>query len=222
MELSEKDRSRLCGHPLFREVPPALLRGVLERWGEGVREYAPGERICCPENHCRKAGLVLSGRATVTTPDAARTVLLQVLTPGSLFGVANLFSEEPYVSLIRADGPCRCVVFAEAAVAQLLDDSPAFRAGYIGFLSDRIRFLNRKIGYLTAGSAERRLALYLASLGQGEVRLTESITSLSDLLNLGRASLYRAFDRLCADGYLIRNGRNLTIPDPAAMLNAYQ
>lgn len=222
MELSDKDLSRLCGHSLFREVPRELLCGVLESCGEGVREYAPGERICCPEDPCRKAGLMLSGKATVTTPDVSRTVLLRVLAPGSLFGVANLFSDEPFVSLIRADSHCRCVIFAESAIARLLDASSSFRMRYIGFLSDRIRFLNRKIGYLTAGSAERRLALYLASLGPGEVRLTDSITSLSDLLNLGRASLYRAFDRLCADGYLTRNGRNLTIPDPAAMLNAYQ
>lgn len=52
--------------------------------------------------------------------------------------------------------------------------------------------------------------------------LTESVTSLSDLLNLGRASLYRAFDRLTADGWLIRNGKRLRLTDPDAMLAFYR
>ena len=168
------------------------------------------------------AGVLLSGRATVTTPDPSRTVLLRFLSTGDVFGIANLFSEEKFVSLIHADGSCRCVFFSEKAIGELLDSSRTFREHYIGFLTGRIRFLNRKIGYLTAGSAERRLALYLATLGSGNVRLQDSITSLSDLLNVGRASLYRAFDRLCEDGYLVKNGRNLIIPDSEAMLNAYK
>ncbi|MBR7099516.1 MAG: Crp/Fnr family transcriptional regulator, partial [Clostridia bacterium] len=115
-----------------------------------------------------------------------------------------------------------CVFFSKQAVNHLLETNERFRENYIGFLSSRIRFLNRKIAYLTAGSAERRLALYLLSLGAGEVELKESIAALSDLLNLGRASLYRAFDKLCEDGYLLKNGRRLTILNSEAMLNAYK
>ena len=104
-----------------------------------------------------------------------------------------------------------------------LGESPAFRENYIGFLGGRIRFLNRKIGYLTAGSAERRLALYLASLGPGEVRLSIPFSALSELLDIGRASLYRALDRLEADGQIVRHGgRSLTVVNPEALLSAYR
>ena len=82
--------------------------------------------------------------------------------------------------------------------------------------------MNLKIGYLTAGSAERRLALYLYSLGKREFRLTDSISALSELLDIGRASLYRAFDRLREDGFLQKDGRNLCLLDPDAMLDAYK
>lgn len=167
-------------------------------------------------------GILLSGKAEVTTPDAGHHVLLRFLEPGDLFGIANLFSKEPFVSVIRAERSTDCLFLSESAVAQLLDTDRGFREAYIGVLSDRIRFLNRKIGYLTAGSAERRLAIYLAGLGQGEVTLTDSISSLSDLLNLGRASLYRAFDRLETDGWLVKHGKRLQLQDPTAMLLFYK
>lgn len=222
MEISDKELCKLATHFLFQGVPSELLLEALTRYGKGLREFESGETVLSPGEQQKAAGVLLSGKATVTTPNPSHAVLLRFLGAGDVFGVAGLFSGEPFVSLIRASSKCRCVLFSETAIAYLLDADGAFRRNYIGFLNSRIRFLNRKIGYLTAGSAERRLALYLASLGKGEVYLQDSITSLSDLLNLGRASLYRAFDRLCQDGYLIRDGRRLTVPNPEAMLNAYR
>ena len=65
--------------------------------------------------------------AQKTSLEIGRALLLSdfliTVWAGSLFGVANLFSEEPFVSLIRADGVCRCVIFAESAIARLLDES---------------------------------------------------------------------------------------------------
>ena len=110
----------------------------------------------------------------------------------------------------------------ERAIKQLLEEDHAFLYQYLGFLSGRIRYLNRKIGYLTAGSAERRLALYLASLGEKTVRLAESISALSELLDVGRASLYRAFDKLTDDGFIAKDGRTIHLLDTDGMLAAYQ
>ncbi len=222
MELTKQDLRTIRAVSLFSELDPALLVDAMERFGGKVSVFASGEIILSPDAQPPQAGLVLSGKASVTTPDTAHAVLLRFLKSGDLFGIANLFSSEPFVSRICAENACRCLFLSQEAFAYLLDASPSLRRAYVGFLSDRIRFLNRKIGYLTAGSAERRLALYIASLGEGTVRLQDSITSLSELLNLGRASLYRAFDRLIRDGFLTKNGKELTVHDPKAMLDAYK
>ena len=205
-------------HPLFSGVPIESIRSAISNEGSRSESLLDGQPIPT-EDHI---GFVLDGRAAVYTADESRRVLLRVLNVGDAFGLAGLFSEENEVSKICADGACKCLFFSERAVSRMLEESDAFRKNYIGFLTGRIRFLNRKIAYLTAGSAERRLALYLLSLGTGEMVLKDSIGSLSDLLNLGRASLYRAFDKLCEDGYLIKNGRRLTILNAEAMLNAYK
>ena len=216
--LSEKDWKQISPHPLLRQLSKNAICDILDRYGDGISTFSDGEAL----DQRAHIGFVLSGTAHVQTADDSRRVLLRVLSPGDAFGVAGMFCETPTVSKIYADGICRCVFFSEQAVSHLLETSDAFRKNYVGFLSDRIRFLNRKITYLTAGSAERRLALYLISFGQDQVELTDSISSLSDLLNLGRASLYRAFDKLCEDGYLLKEGKKLTLLNPEAMLHAYQ
>ncbi len=209
--------------PLFADISPVTVGGLLAGAGASAALFPAGEAIPAADPSGRPQLVVLTkGKAAVTTPDPGHAVLLRFLRAGDLFGIANLFSDEASVSTVRAETDCSCLLLTENAVRYLLDTDAEFRENYIGFLSGRVRFLNKKIGYLTAGSAERRLALYLAGLGAGDVTLTESVTSLSDLLNLGRASLYRAFDRLTADGWLIRNGKRLRLTDPDAMLAFYR
>lgn len=221
MILSEKDLQALRTHPIFENASPEHICNALAHHGDGLRTFCNGENLTVPEEG-PIAGFLLSGRATVSTVDAERSVILRFLHAGDVFGIAGLFSANAPISRIVAAESCKCVLFSEAAIAELLETDSAFRKSYIAFLTGRIRFLNRKIEYLTAGSAERRLALYLASLDCNEVCLKESITSLSELLNLGRASLYRAFERLCEDGFLIKNGKNLIIKNVDAMTTAYK
>jgi DNA-binding MarR family transcriptional regulator len=97
-------------------------------------------------------------------------------------------------------------------------------AHYIRFLTQRIEFLNQKIQYLTAGCVERRLALYLmGQIPQDDlaVQLDISAVSLADLLDVGRASLYRAMDRLTQDGFLTRNGHEYTLRNRDRLLSHY-
>lgn len=222
MEFSEKDFQKILASFLFRGVNAEKAQRILRAHDCGARCFDAGEVIFSPDHQEKAAGILLSGKAVVNTPDPSKKALLRFLGVNEPFGIAGLFSDAPYVSVIRAHESCRVFLLKESAVRALLESDTAFLYQYLEFLSGRIRYLNRKIGYLTAGCAERRLALYLYSLGKKEFRLTDSISALSDLLNLGRASLYRAFDRLTEDGFLEKNGRNFILPDPEAMLNAYQ
>ena len=220
--ISEKDWKKIVQNPLFAGVDHAAARKRFEASGCQTVTFADGEVILSPHSSEKAAGILLSGRAVVTTPDPSKTTLLRYLGVGEPFGIANLFCNAPYISMIRAQGDCRVFLMPERAIKQLLEEDHAFLYQYLGFLSGRIRYLNRKIGYLTAGSAERRLALYLASLGEKTVRLAESISALSELLDVGRASLYRAFDKLTDDGFIAKDGRTIHLLDTDGMLAAYQ
>lgn len=220
--LTQQEWQKLWGTPLFRETDRKNAERILTSSACEAISFADGEVLMSPAVHQRRIGILLKGEATVTTPDPGKETLLRFLSPEEPFGIANLFLDTPFVSIIRARGACKAFFLTEEAVRALLESDRAFLYGYLAFLSGRICYLNRKIGYLTAGTAERRLALYLSSYGQEVFTLNTSITALSELLDVGRASLYRAFDKLCEDGLIQKEGRRISVPNTEALLQAYQ
>ena len=222
MLLTKKESEKIFHSPIFRGVNITNAKNVFLRQGCLVVDFEDGDVILAQNEAARKAGIFLSGRAVVTTADDSKNALLRFFEAGDFFGIANLFTNEDYVSSIRAKKKCRVFFFTEEAIRELLETDKTFLYNYLGFLSGRICYLNCKIRYLTAGSAERRLALYLSSFQKDTIELDASLSSLSELLDIGRASLYRAFDTLIADGYIEKTGRTIRLLAPDAMIRDYQ
>lgn len=220
--LSEREIKAIFAHPFFEGLNRQSALSILEAHGCAAIRFAEGEIIHSPASNEKKLGLILEGAATVSTKDPGKNTLLRFLTRGDLFGVANLFTDEPFVSVIRSDKKCTVFFITEPAVRALLETDRTFLYRYLSFLSGRVCFLNRKIGYLTAGSTERRLSLYLSSFEKDEIDLPVSLSALSELLDVGRASLYRSFDRLEADGHIQKEGRHIRILDRYGLCSAYQ
>ncbi len=222
MNLNKKEIEKIFRSPIFCgvDIPSALA--VFEKHDCKTVAFEEDEIILSQSNSERHAGIFLSGEAVVTTADDSKNALLRFFKAGDFFGIANLFTNEDYVSSIKAKKKCSIFFFREEAIRELLETDKTFLYNYLTFLSGRICYLNRKIRYLTAGSAERRLALYLSSFGKDTIELDASLSSLSELLDIGRASLYRAFDTLIADGYIQKNGRTIHLLAPEAMSKDYQ
>ena len=91
----------------------------------------------------------------------------------------------------------------------MMQRDPRITKNYISYLSQRILFLNEKISVLSAGTAEERLKLLLLQRGS----LKCSMTSLSQELNLGRASLYRAIASLESKGIIRQEKNSIVILD---------
>lgn len=222
MTLTQKEIEKIFRSPIFSGVDPLHATEVFEKHGCRVADFEDGDLILSKNEVAHKAGIFLLGEAAATTVDESKNALLRFFGAGDFFGIANLFTNQSYVSSIRAKKRCRVFFFSEEAIRELLETDKTFLYNYLGFLSGRICYLNRKIRYLTAGSAERRLALYLSSFEKETVELDASLSSLSELLDIGRASLYRAFDTLTLDGYIQKEGRTIHLLDADAMLQNYQ
>ena len=189
-----------------------------------ISHYVSSESIYEPKSYKKCIGVVLSGRITVHSSDESRQVLLRTLEAGEIFGVAALFSEdENYATNICAKTECDILFIGDRIIYSLIDKDAAVRRNYIRFLSEKIRFLNRKITYFTAGSTERKLSLYLLSLKRCDdlVTLGISMSALSEMLDVGRASLYRAFDRLTEDGFIERDKKTIRLLSPQKMYDHY-
>ncbi|MCQ2406018.1 MAG: Crp/Fnr family transcriptional regulator [Oscillospiraceae bacterium] len=162
--------------------------------------------------------LVLGGSLSVFSEDGPHPFLMRYLHAGDIFGVAMTFSEEESFSHIVAREKTELLIVPEDVITELMDRSTDFRNAYIKYLSSRIRYLNMKIGHLTAGDAKQKLLSYLLSFESEEITLPGSLSDLAKSLHLGRASLYRALDGLEEDGIIKkRSGNRILIIEKQAV-----
>lgn len=216
--LTDEERIRLEGCPVFRGCSPKLVQRALTHPECSVQCFQTGQTLYRPDHFSRCLGVLLSGGVRVTRDALA----ISILAPGDLFGAAALFNDRPdYATTLTAISPCRVVLLTQELVSLLMDESPVIRDNYIRYLSGRIRFLSGKIRSLAADSAEGKLKQHLlTSLSPDRPRLDCPATELAHRLGISRASLYRAFDALEGQGLIRREGRSLLVPDLKALENS--
>jgi len=207
-------------HPLFssldgESVERYLLPSDVETVTFDAHEIAyssSSERV--------RIGILLSGAARVQTSTAGGHALLKSLRVGELFGIANLYAEdEPFPSTIVTTAPSRILFLEGAAVRRLIEANPAILRSYLTFQSKKIVYLNRKIATLTAGSAEKKLVVFLLEYEQDGVFTPPCpMNRLAELLGIGRASLYRAIDALCAEGLIEKRDKTIYLRNKDALL----
>ena len=210
---------------LFSGVNERILTSALISGDFEYKEYAPGEVILSPEEKEKKAVIFISGKAEVYSADEGRSLLLRTVGEGCIVGVANLFSKDDFVSRVIAAKKCETLENYPEKYGKILENDKTAMYNYLSFLSEKIRYLNRKIVTLTAGSAERRLAYFLdTSIPDSKTdtaEITVQMNSLCEMLNLGRASLYRAADKLCEEGFIKREGKKIIVIDRIGMMQKY-
>lgn len=185
------------------------------------KQFKNSEVIYSPDYDQKLVGIIIEGRATAEPINANEKVLLRVLSPMDMFGIANLYApDQPFISVIVARGNC-CVLFIKAsAFCSLIEQDAGAMHAYLEFMSKKIIFLNKKISTLTAGSTEKKLALFLAeNQHNGKFSQRISMMAIAETLSVGRASLYRALDFLESQGLIQRDGKEILIPDKNALLN---
>ena len=181
-----------------------------------IRNFHSGDVIYSPGNSKKCIGIVISGKVVASSENA----LLKVIPENDMFGIANLYSDDGFPSIITARSTASVLFIEEKAFKELLENDIQLLKAYLEFMSNKIVYLNKKISSLTAGSTEKKLAAFLIDNECGGVySLPVSISALADMLSVGRASLYRAMDSLATEGLIIRNGKTITIPDKNALLH---
>ena len=211
----------LTSNEILRTVDEQIIEKYLPDEKLCVVEAVAGEQILSPRTTDKRVGIVLSGTVTASPGTGGHHAMLKVLGEGDIFGIANLYANSSsFPSTICAKTACSILLIDGEAFMTLIENDRSALAAYLGFLSDRIVYLNRKISTLTAGDTEKKLASFLAKNERdGEFLQNASMSAIADMLNIGRASLYRALDALSASGLIVREGKKILIPDKNALLN---
>ena len=223
MKLNEIETELVSKTELFRGLPPSVLTRILAVSDCTATEYEKNEVVYDKTNFYRSLGIVLEGRLRVTKENAdKRPIVMSTLQRGAIFGAAALFNSEPeYATKITAIERSRVLFLPQRLIKRMIEREPDIAENYIRYLSERILFLNRKIYFLTAGTAEQRLAGFLLdNLAVGEFsEMPMTMHRLADALNMSRASLYRAFDELTASGAVSKQGKLVCINNAELLKN---
>lgn len=219
MKLNNSELELVMKTELFRGIPQTVIVKIINAGDCTIESFEKNDTVFSPESFSRSLGIVLEGRLRVTKNNAdKRPIVMSTLSVGSLFGAAALFNDESkYATQIKAIEPCRVLFLPQRLIKRAIEREPELAENYIRYLSERIRFLNRKIYFLTAGTAEQRLAGFLLDNLDVGAYSELPMNRLADALNMSRASLYRALDTLSESGAIIKEGKKLCINDAEAL-----
>lgn len=215
-DLKHGEWELISGCALFQGIEEGVVVRSLEDTRCRLITLSKGAVVFDAYDYRNCLGLVLSGSITVTKPTGSRYAMAS-LGHGNLFGSANLFDDDSdVVTVLTALSDCRIVFFPRELLETLMREVNDIALNYIRFLTSRVRLLNDKIKGLVSVSAEAALKQYLLQNAEtrGEkhvVRLRGSVSSLAETLNIGRASLYRAFEALRRSGSIIKSGKEIEI-----------
>lgn len=181
-----------------------------------VRNFNSSEPIYSTDSYQKCLGVILSGRVEMFGTSGNNTVRLNSAAVGDVFGAAALFgSSDRYVSVVRAKTAAEVLFISESEMERFIRSDSSLALAYIGFLSDRIRFLNRKITSFTAKNADAATAQALLEKGEDEFKV--NMSRLCKQLDIGRTSLYRSFENLVRLGIIEYSEGTVKILDRKAL-----
>ena len=216
--LRDSDFAALAQSSLFYGMDTALIKKIVEAEKIDVADYRKHEVILSPRSPVTSLAVITKGKADVYKSTDKGDLFLSILAPGSVFGMAGLFyGNGVFINTVKAREDCKIAFIAKDSLERIFAAYPAVVTNYITVLSQKIHYLNQKIGNLTSPLPSARLMAYLRSLekdGTGTVTLPVSISELSRVLSLGRTSLYAAFDELTENGLIERTGKQIRILNP--------
>ena len=193
---------------IFKDADEKILTSVLNTYGKSV-SYAKNDIVFSRETYSPVLCLIIKGEARVSKGET----VISHLKDGEIFGAAFLYNQSyEFENTVTALTPLKVVIIEKDGVDELIKCDSSISFNYISYLSERIGFLNSKIEGYTKPSAEEKLMLYLkknADINNGKCEISVSMTELSHVLQISRASLYRVIETLENQGKICRDGKKI-------------
>ena len=197
-----------------------LLEGLSEKEKSQITKgfdspilFRKGEIIYTTDKFSNSLGFICRGKAFAVT-NSGQELFMNSFGEGSCFGAAALFGGgENYVSTIIAKTDTEVLFISEDTLNSIFTSFPKTSINYISFLSDKVRFLNKKLSMLSCSNADETVLNYLSSVrdSEGYALIPKNMTLFSKMLGIGRASLYRSIDKLEENGKILRENNKIKV-----------
>ena len=195
---------------IFKDADEKVLASVLNTYGKSV-SYSKNDIVFSKETYSPVICIIIKGEARVSKGET----VISHLKDGEIFGAAFLYNQSyEFENTVTALTPLKVVIIEKSGIDELIKCDSSISFNYISYLSERIGFLNSKIEGYTKPSAEEKLMLYLkknADISNGKCEISVSMTELSHVLQISRASLYRVIENLEQQGKIYRDGKKIYV-----------
>ncbi len=195
---------------IFKDADEKVLASVLNTYGKSV-SYSKNDIVFSKETYSPVICIIIKGEARVSKGET----VISHLKDGEIFGAAFLYNQSyEFENTVTALTPLKVVIIEKSGIDELIKCDSSISFNYISYLSERIGFLNSKIEGYTKPSAEEKLMLYLkknADMNNGKCEISVSMTELSHVLQISRASLYRVIEALENQGKICRDGKKIYV-----------
>lgn len=211
---------QFCEGIMLKKEELFLLEGLSEKEKSEITQnldppvlFQKGEIIYTTDKFSNSLGFICSGKAFAVT-NSGQELFMNSFGEGDCFGAAALFGGgKNYVSTIIAKTDTVVLFISEDTLNSIFTSFPKTSINYISFLSDKVRFLNKKLSMLSCSNTDETVLNYLLSVrdSEGYALIPKNMTLFSKMLGIGRASLYRSLDKLEENGKILRENNRIKV-----------
>ena len=200
-------------HPIFSGVPKEHIDKYFNAECMTVKDFSQNDVAYSSNTEKRSVAFVLDGIARVyakASVSSGENGLLRTLHRGDIFGIANLYADhEPFPSKVIAASSVKILFIDGEVFKKFIESDTTALRNYLSLQSEKIVYLNKKLATFTAGNAEKKLSMFMLDHLEGDIFTPPcSMSELADMLQMGRASLYRSLELLAENGTIKKLNKN--------------
>lgn len=208
---------------LFQGLPLKDLREILESVSHHIQCYDKDEIIFHLMEEADRIGIILEGRAEAQKPfPNGSQVNVSIRTPGDMVGPAAVFSaSHRYPCDMMAIESVTLMMFRKEDLLQLMQKDIRILENFTREIASATYMLQQRLELLSYSGIAQKAAFYLLmqrrKTSSDQIRIPDSVTKWSMMMNVSRPSLYRELKRLEAQGIISYHSHIIEILDPDAL-----
>lgn len=207
--------------PIFSELAAKDLERISAV--AHLRHYHKEQVILIEEETGQTLFIVMNGQVKISRiSEDGREVILAVMGEGDFFGELSLLDGHSRSANVTVIKDSEMLLIHREDFLNLLNEFPSIGINLLKELASRIRKSDAQIKSLSLKNATGKVASTLLRLAEdigvqsGSALTITSVPTQQDLANMAgtsRETINRVIQRLINDGYITRQGNELTITD---------
>ncbi|SCZ79193.1 Crp/Fnr family transcriptional regulator [Acidaminobacter hydrogenoformans] len=204
---------------LFTNLHEGQIAHLLNVLGAKTVNYKKDTAIAIEGDSCERLGIVIEGKVDLQNilPSGKVVTLIQ-FGPAEVFGEALIFSKQTeYPVTITSGTACSILFIDKKEVVFLLTHHPVLLENFLGLLSDKLFFMNKKVKVLALETIRQKICDFILKEYKKQKKMKLDIPysrkEMAELMSLQRPSLSRELINMREEGLIDFDKHTIEILD---------